>query len=115
MIQNFSMIAGDTRTLVVTVKDPDGDAVSITSATIKWHAARTSSRTAAITKTTGGSGIAITDGAGGIFTVTLDADDTEDLVGNFMHEAEITFADSSISTVLQGTMKINPRLIANAT
>src|SRR3990167_4295716 len=91
MIQNFIMVAGDTKTLVVTVEDAEGTAVSITGATIKWRCARSYGKTASITKATGGSGIAITDGAGGEFTVTLNASDTVSLVGNFYHEAEITF------------------------
>lgn len=110
MITNFEMTAGDSKTLVVTVKDAEGVDVSITGATIKWHAARSFGKTASITKTTS-SGIAITDGANGVFTVTLAGSVTESLVGNFYHEAEVTFSDGTVATVLFGTMKINPGII----
>ena len=103
MIQNFEMTAGDTKTLVVTVKDSNDDAVAITGAAIKWQCARSFGKASSISKATGGSGIVITDGPNGQFTVTLDADDTEDLVGNFYHEAQVTATDDTVSTVLFGT------------
>ena len=110
MITNFTMTAGDTKQLVVTVKDADGDAVSITGSTIKWQCARSYGKASSISKTTT-SGIQITDGANGVFTVTINPSDTNSLVGNFSHEAEITFSDGTISTVLFGTMKIFPAII----
>lgn len=111
MITNFMMVAGDSKTLVVTVKDAEGVAVNITGSTIKWRAARSFGKAAVISKTTS-SGIQITDGANGQFTVTLSTSDTDDLLGVYYHEAEVTASDGTISTVLSGTMKINPALIA---
>lgn len=111
MIQNFDMVAGDHKTLVITVKDADGVAVNIASATIKWQCARSLGKASNISKATGGSGITITDAANGVFTVTLNPSDTNSLVGNFIHEAEVTSSGGTISTVLQGTMKINRPLI----
>lgn len=110
MISNFMMTAGDTKTLVVTTKDASGNAVNITGSSIKWQAARSMGKASVLSKSTS-SGIQITDGANGEFTVTLNPSDTEDLIGNYYHEAQITAADGTISTVLFGTMKINPALI----
>ena len=110
MATDFTMFAGDDKTLTVTVLDPDGDAVNITAATIKWQCARSLGKASAISKTTS-SGITITSASGGIFTVALEDTDTEDLSANYQHEAEVTFADGTISTVLSGTMKIIPVLI----
>lgn len=114
MTSDFEMYAGDDRTLIVTVLDRDGDAVVITSATIKWQASRSKGKTASISKTTS-SGITISDGPNGVFEITIDAADTENLKGLYYHEAEVTFADGSISTVMAGTMRIVPVLIAAAT
>lgn len=111
MITNFMMVAGDSKTLVISVKDAEGVAVNITDATVKWRAARSFGKTAVISKLTD-SGIQITDGPNGQFTVTLDPTDTDELKGTYYHEAEVTFSDGTISTVLSGTMKINPALIA---
>ena len=111
IIQNFTLTAGDTKSLVITVKDNEGVAVDITGASVKWQAARSFGKASAISKATGGSGIVLTNPSTGVFTVTLDADDTEDLKGQFYHEAQVTLADGTIATVLFGTMKINPALI----
>lgn len=110
MSTDFSMYAGDDKLLTVTVTDEDGDAVDLTSATIKWQAAKSYGKSSAIEKDTTG-GISITDASGGVFQVTLSDTDTEDLSGNYVHEAEVTFADGSIATVLQGTMNIKPVVI----
>lgn len=111
MIQNFQMTAGDTKYLVVSVKDADGVAVNLTGAAVKWQAARSFGKASVLSKATSGSGIVLTNASGGIFTITLDPDDTEDLKGNYYHEAQVTASDGTISTVLFGTMKINPALI----
>jgi len=110
MISNFNMTAGDTKQLVITVKDADGDAVSITGSSIKWQCARSLGKASVLSKTTS-SGIQITDGANGVFVVTLSPSDTESLVGNYYHESQITFSDNTVSTVLVGTMTVKPALI----
>ena len=110
MATNFSMFAGDDKTIQVTVTDPDGDPVDLTSATIKWQAAKSLGKASAISKSTS-SGITITDAANGEFEVTILDTDTDDLVGTYQHEAEVTFTDGTKSTVLSGTMRINPVVI----
>ncbi|MDP2621465.1 MAG: hypothetical protein Q8P46_15060 [Hyphomicrobiales bacterium] len=109
--QNFVMFAGDTKTLRVTVRDNEDNAVDLTSASIKWECGRSYGKASTISKATGGSGITITDATGGEFEVLLDADDTEDQAGVFYHEAEVTFSDDTISTVLSGTMTVQRVLI----
>lgn len=110
MISDFNMVAGDTKTLVVSVKDSKGDPVNITGVAITWKAARSFNKDAVITKTVN-SGITISDGPNGQFTVALDPDDTELLKGGYYHEAQMTTDAGIISTVLRGTMKINRALI----
>jgi len=111
MATDFQIYQGDSKTLSVTVQDSDGDAVVITSATIKWQASKSKGKTADISKTTS-AGISITDGPNGVFEITLAGSDTESLTGEFYHEAEVIFSDSTISTVLVGRMRIIPVLIA---
>lgn len=107
MTVNFTMFAGDTKTVRIIVLDPDGNSVDITGASAKWRVKRSFSKAPDIEKTTS-AGIVITNGAGGEMTVSLDPEDTEDLQGNFLHEAEVTFTDDTISTVIQGTLTIRP-------
>ena len=110
MIRNFEMKAGDTKTLVVTVKDANDSPVNISGASIKWQCARSYGRTPDISKTTDDASITITNGPNGVFTVPLKPSDTENLSGIFHHEAEMTLAEN-ISTVLSGTMKVDKALI----
>lgn len=110
---DFTMYAGDSKTLVVTAKDEDGAAVDITDATIRWQLARSVSTTALVTKSIG-DGVTITDGSGGVFEVELENADTESLKGEFYHEAEAILTDGTIATVLSGTATINRTLIKPA-
>lgn len=110
MATNFSMFSGDDKTLQVTVTDEDGDPVDLTSATIKWQCTRSLGKASAISKTTT-NGITITGASTGQFEVTLTDTDTESLAGTYQHEAQVTFSDGTISTVLSGTMNIIPVVI----
>ena len=104
-IQNFNLHAGDNPSIPVTVKDSADVVVDITAATaIKWNLYRDSRGTALVTKTLG-SGITVTSGVGGIFTIALVAGDTSALFGYFYHEAELTLG-GNISTVLTGYIQI---------
>lgn len=109
MITNFTMTAGDYKTLVVTIKDAEGAAVNISGATILWQAGRSFGKASTISKSTS-SGISITDGANGQYTVTLDASDTDSMSGTYYHESEMTL-NGVKTTVLTGTMKVHPALI----
>jgi hypothetical protein len=72
--------------------------------------------TAVVTKTTA-SGISITNATGGVFVVTIDKEDTEDLEGVYAHEAVITDSAGDISTVTTlendyGRVHIRNQLVA---
>lgn len=114
MSSDFWMYAGDDKTLEVSVTDRNGDAVTITSATIEWRATKRFGKTAALTKTTS-SGISITSGSGGVFQITLTDTDTESLEGVYYHEAQITFSGGAIATVMQGMMEVRKVVITAAT
>ena len=104
--QDFTMYAGDTNTITVTVTDSAGAVVNITGATITWKLLEEQGGTIALTKTVG-SGIIITNGAGGIFTIALAATDTASLLaGAYYHEAELTDTSSNVSTILIGTLTL---------
>lgn len=106
---DFTMIANNDVNIQFTVVDANGTAVPITGATIKWEARRRTGETAVITKTTS-SGITITNGAGGIFSVGLDAADTLSLSGNYIHEAVVTLSGDAVTLtntdVTHGTMTV---------
>lgn len=110
-VRDFSMAAGDSKTLSVSVTEQSDDAATnIAGAAIAWKAARSMRTTAAISKSTS-SGIVITSGSGGTFDITLDPADTSSLKGDYYHEAQITFSTGEVATVLRGLMTIDPALI----
>jgi hypothetical protein len=110
-VQNFEIHAGDSRDIVVTVVDSQGGVVDLTGATIAWHLAQSARAAAPAVAKSLGAGIAITDGANGVFTISLDPADTAALSGLYYHEAEVTDAAGHRSTVLTGVATVVPTLI----
>lgn len=112
---DFTIYAGDSKVLVVTVRDDDGVLVDLAGATIKWSASQllsgAFSAEASIMKDDG-DGIEVT--GTGVFEVELLPADTESLSGKFYHEAEITDVEDNIFTVLTGRMTVKPALIRAA-
>lgn len=113
--ENFSVPAGDDVLLDFVVYADEG--VTLDGATVKWRAYATRLGlpidTALIEKQTGGEGIEITDPAERLFTVALDAADTEALRGRYYHEAEVTDAAGNHETVTVGIMTITRTVIPN--
>lgn len=106
--QDFVTFQGDTVTPVFTVKDSAGAVVDISGVTqISWNARRNKTATAVITKTkTGGQITFVTTGTNGQFEVAITAADTALLDGYYLHEAIITDASGSITTVTIGRMQV---------
>jgi hypothetical protein len=60
-----------------------------------------------------GSGITVTNAAGGVITIEIEPDDTETVFGAYYHELEVIDAAGDIGTVLRGTMTITRALVTN--
>lgn len=110
--QDLAIVAGDSRDYEVEVLDEDGVPVNITGLTVNWALAddEVGTTTLAEHSTAPGEGIEITDGTHGIFTLSLDPEDTEDLHGLYYHEAQIDDG-TAIYTVLKGRAYIYPSII----
>ena len=111
--QDFEMVRGDTKVLVFFVKGPDGLALPLTGATVKWEAATSvHSETKDIAKSTAVGGVAIADADAGHVRVTLSPSDTSGLLlGRRYHELEVTQSSGEVSTVSSGTMTLKPGLV----
>jgi len=102
---DFALTAGDSRIINVTATTEAGTPIDLTGATIVWKAASVPFGTAVISKV----GVITTPpGTDGKFKVTLAPADTAGLVGNLYHSAELTLADSSVSTIYLGLISITP-------
>lgn len=108
--QNFEMVSGDTKDIVVTVLDELDQVVPINNAAIVFILSENEFTAALVTKAVG-TGIVITNGPGGVFTVTLDSADTEALIGEHYYEAEVTDTGGRVSTVVVGTIDIRKNVI----
>jgi hypothetical protein len=98
MNQNFSMYAGNTKKVVVTVKDDAGGNLNITGSTVRWGFGD-------ILKTTS-SGITLSNPTSGEFTITLNPADTSSKKGTFTHFAELTDVAGNVTTILNGEITI---------
>lgn len=107
---DFSMYSGDSKIIQVTLQDASGAAVDVSSPmTIIWQLSKKVTSPALLTKTVG-TGIAVTNGPLGKFEITLAPVDTAGLKGDYYQEIEINDS-GTISTVLTGTVTINPDAI----
>lgn len=97
--QNFSMVAGDSKEIIVTIADVD-----LFGCTIKWVAKRRVSDAQHKIKKDNLDGVSITTAS--TFTITLKPSDTKGLSGSYYHEAEITDAVGNVSTIMIGSMSI---------
>jgi hypothetical protein len=98
---------GDGRVETFTVTDAAGAVVNITGMTIRLMVKRTHSGSVLITKSVG-SGVTITDGAGGVLTVTFAATETDDLAGKYVWDLEVTDGASVPRTVASGSLYVRP-------
>lgn len=107
--QSFIMYAGDTANVNCVVRtgpNPSDPIKDISGATIVWVLYDEAAAEAKLNKSTV-SGITITSGIGGAFTVALAAGDTESVApGAYYHEAEVTDVFGNVSTVFTGTVTI---------
>jgi len=104
--------AGKTVNFNVTVRGGDGKPVSIAgAAAIEWRLKQAPAAAVAATKSLG-AGIAITDGAGGKFTIAVLPADTANLAGDYWSVAEITAANGDVTDVICERITIKPNFIS---
>ena len=110
----FTMKAGDTRRLFVTITDRPGARIDLTEADIKFAASRGTleafSRAPVLQKTIGNGidDVALIDGE---FVVNLERADTRGLNGSYYFEIEITDAFGNVSTPIFDTFTVTKDLI----
>jgi hypothetical protein len=107
--QNFSMFAGDTKTIRVTVTDVTGAPKDITGASITW--AMQIIYGVDIKKSTTDGTIEIVNAVGGLYDISVIPSDTEGFAqGFYQHQSEVLDNDGISEVVLSGTVTINNSL-----
>ena len=109
-------VAGDFLELVVTILGGDGEPVDLTGASaIRYVVTRQGAGGdpvgAALVSRTLGSGIAVTNGPAGQITITLPNGATDNLLGSYRHECEVTDDEGRISTVFIGRFTVEAQAI----
>ena len=107
---DVTLHSGDTLILEVTVNDPTGSPVDLSSTTFAWALSKKSAsavapRGAALMTKALASGITLVDAATGRVDIALDPADTESLAGTYYHELQMTDT-GVVSTVLFGSVTI---------
>lgn len=103
------MTRGTTSSFSIAVTDAAGDPLDISTGTLTWTLRRYPGATAIITKTND-DGITVTDGPGGLATLTLDPADTSDFVDmtvRLIWGLDLTVG-ASIVTLVEGTLDVVP-------
>lgn len=110
--QDFELVSGNDKTLNFSLLDQDDEIVDITGATIIWSLAKTAKSKTRIITYTSPTNVTIDDAAGGLFSVDIQAADTEPLqAGEYYHEARITSSGGKKFTAAYGTVELLSNII----
>ena len=101
-VQNFTMTAGEDRTLSLTARDYSNAIQSLTVATLAFRLSLNAGDGSLVAKT--GSTVSA---AAGTYTVSLDAADTNDLYGDYPYQTLATIA-GDVSLVSKGIIRVQP-------
>lgn len=103
--QHVTIYRGNDRIIQFTCVDGDGLPKNLTDSTIVYYIAQDRGAPPLVTKTVG-SGIAITNAVGGLFTVTLSETETDLERGKYQHWAVVTDNVAHTHTVTTGNLTI---------
>ncbi|WP_298399524.1 hypothetical protein [Sphingobium sp.] len=115
--QNFSLFAGDAKTLKVTVFNEEGDPIPLAGVqAVTWRLARTARSVPVLTKTIGAGVTVIADDAAeggancGRLDVVIESADSDPLDGEYVHECQIVDASGARSAIFYGRANVAPSL-----
>jgi hypothetical protein len=106
-VQNREIYSGENRTLSFAARDGDNAVASLTSKTVTYRVAERGSDVPIFSKT--GS---VVSAAAGTFTVAITPDDTQDMAGDYAHQAITTDGSGNIAVVVVGRLRVRPEIEA---
>ncbi|SFE43889.1 hypothetical protein SAMN04487969_102520 [Paenibacillus algorifonticola] len=104
--QNFSMFAGESKKVIVSVTGCGGTPANIEGSNVQWVLKENRWTVGNLVDKELNNGIEVSDNTPGQFTLFLEPEDTEGLSGLYYHAAEITDLSGNISTVFVGYITI---------
>lgn len=108
MSSDFTMYAGDTKNVEITVTDEEGLVIDLTDCELFWELSRIVGVQPPLLDKEIGSGLTVVTAAAGRFDVRLEPEDTESLEGVYYHEAKLVDDQGDVSTILSGWITISP-------
>lgn len=112
--QNFSLTAGDSRTLRFVCTRPDGTPIDLTGGTARWWAGkhlRARADDVLITKTGTVDSVQIAGVNYWRANIDLVPADTQNLdVRSYSHQCEVTTAEGKVYTVAEGSLFLGPSM-----
>lgn len=106
-VQHIDLWSGENRTETLTARDSGNAVASLTSKTVTWRATGRDSDVAMLTKT--GS---VVSASAGTFTVAITPTDTQDMAGEYRHQAFTTDGSGNIVCVVSGRLRVRPNIEA---
>ena len=99
----LEFVAGDTWQLNAQLLDAGGLPMDLSFVTINWLLDDVRGHRNVLSRSTGGSGIVVTDAPGGLCTVTVAATDTAGIEpGTYRDQCRVTSSDQKVSVEWQG-------------
>lgn len=106
-VQHREIFASENRTLSFAARDSANAVASLTSKTVTWRVSERGSTTPIFSKT--GS---VVSASAGTFTVAITPSDTDDMVGDYDHQAITTDGSGNIAVVVTGRLRVLPYIEA---
>lgn len=107
--QNATVYAGDDLVLNISITDENGKSLSVVGAAFVWTLAATAGATPAVTVTSAGGGIVLTNALSGWIKVTVLHTATTGLSGAMWHQLVMTDVNGNVSTITTGTLTFKVR------
>lgn len=98
--------AGDSLEITITVDDADGNDKDLSGASVSWALAEKPGGAAVLDGSSTGVTVSVTNAATGEVTVTIAGGTTDDLVGSYYHELEVTDSAGDVDTVARGRFDV---------
>ena len=103
--------AGAEYAVAMFVREPNGQAVPLVGATAKLQARRTVGGTVEIELTSSPAAGLTVSGSDGRIDILMTAQQTALLSGSYLYQLEVTYSDTTVERVLEGTWTISPEIV----
>ena|SRR6185312_5688042 len=106
--QSLYLYSGDSKRLIVEIKDPHGKPYNLAGCTAKWLLGRSG---LSVLSKSSEEGISIQNTTEGRLVINLKPNDTKNLSGDYTHIVKVIDGSGNVYTVLTGTISIHQSML----